>query len=166
LPTGSISEVYTFGLQATSDSPPYVWRIIDGDLPDGLSMSSSGIISGLPNVVGQKFFTVQATDANDVSANKQLSITINDSSAPQETDTDVLQAGSTVIDGNLVEFSDANGVSFSDDSGRGSGLDNSALVKTMWDDTHLYIGIDVTDTQLNAVYDEADKTSGLWRDDC
>ncbi|UCE06027.1 MAG: hypothetical protein JSW07_20965, partial [bacterium] len=40
-----------------------------------------------------------------------------------------------------------------------------AIAKVMWDNANLYIGVEITDTELNAVVNENDNTS-LYSDDC
>ncbi len=63
LPLAFVGESYSTSLSAVGGTRPYSWAVIDGALPDGLSLSSNGVISGTPNAVGTPSFTVQATDA-------------------------------------------------------------------------------------------------------
>ena len=71
-PAGS---TYSFQLTA-SGTPPFIWSI-KGSLPAGLSMNSSGRITGTPAKKGSKSFTVTAK--NDYgSAQKKLSISVYD----------------------------------------------------------------------------------------
>jgi uncharacterized membrane protein YuzA (DUF378 family) len=42
--------------------PPYTYTVTAGNLPAGLTLSSSGVISGTPTVVGASSFTVTVTD--------------------------------------------------------------------------------------------------------
>ncbi|RMF97489.1 MAG: hypothetical protein D6727_05475 [Gammaproteobacteria bacterium] len=53
-------------LTATGGTPPYSWQLFGGSLPPGLSMDSSGLISGTPtDATGSPYsFTVEVTDAN------------------------------------------------------------------------------------------------------
>jgi hypothetical protein len=68
-------------LQASSGVPPYTWSLAGGTLlPPGLSLSSSGVISGTPIATGTTNFTVQVTDSSEPAhqtATANLSITIN-----------------------------------------------------------------------------------------
>ncbi len=54
---------YTASLAASGGTAPYSWILIGGSLPSGLSLSSSGVISGTPRVSGTFTFTVQVTDS-------------------------------------------------------------------------------------------------------
>jgi hypothetical protein len=64
-----------------------VWSVPPGELPDGLALSSTGLISGAPTTAGSSTITVQLTDATQVLASKALSLTINQ---PVVTQTSVL----------------------------------------------------------------------------
>jgi hypothetical protein len=48
-----------------------------GSLPTGLSLSSGGAISGTPTTPGTSTVTVTVTDADNLTASRQLSITVN-----------------------------------------------------------------------------------------
>lgn len=64
LPDGRVGVAYSQTLQATGGQTPYVWSIISGSLPAGLSLSSAGVISGTPTTAGSSVsFTVQARDS-------------------------------------------------------------------------------------------------------
>src|ERR1700689_2058603 len=58
--------------------PPYTWSISSGILPSGLTISSTtGTISGTVGAGAvSETFTVQATDADNVSTTKSLTITV------------------------------------------------------------------------------------------
>ncbi len=74
LPNGTVGMAYSQTLTATGE--PFVWSIDSGDLPDGLTLSGSGVISGTPTVESTFNFTVKAE--NSVGSDTQeLSITIN-----------------------------------------------------------------------------------------
>lgn len=45
-PTGGVA--YSQSLNATGGQPPYSWTVAAGSLPNGLTLSSSGVISGTP----------------------------------------------------------------------------------------------------------------------
>jgi hypothetical protein len=67
-------------LSATGGTAPYTWSISSGTLPDGLVLSSSGIIAGTPTNTGKFFFTAQATDnGTPAKVGKQvIVITVNE----------------------------------------------------------------------------------------
>src|ERR1019366_5998505 len=79
LPNGTIGAVYSAQLGATGGQSPYSWQLAVGSAnpPAGLTLNSSGLISGTPTTNKVSIFKVQATDENFVTTNKVLSITIN-----------------------------------------------------------------------------------------
>ena len=60
---GSVNVPYTASLAASGGVPPYTWSITSGSLPTGLTLSSSGFISGTPTTQGTSTFTVQVSDS-------------------------------------------------------------------------------------------------------
>ena len=74
LPNGAVGIQYNETLTATG-TPPITWTIVSGALPDGLSLSNGGVISGSPTTLGAFSFTVQASGVG-TPATKGLSITI------------------------------------------------------------------------------------------
>jgi large repetitive protein len=77
LATGTVGKAYSATLQATGGTGSYIWSISAGTLPPGLSLSTTGIISGKPTAAGTTAFTVRAKDAAASGyADKALTITI------------------------------------------------------------------------------------------
>jgi hypothetical protein len=65
LPAGYINEAYSAGIPVAGGTYPYTFALAPGSsLPTGLTMNSSGQISGTPLVPGDSSFTVQATDSS------------------------------------------------------------------------------------------------------
>ena len=83
LPSAYQGTVYSAVLQATGGTPPYNW--VSGSLPDGLVLSSSGVISGTPT--GQEIAPIifVVTDSTGATANVQLTLTINPAPSPTPT---------------------------------------------------------------------------------
>jgi ribosomal protein L24E len=54
---------YTASLTGIGGTAPYTWSISAGSLPAGLTLSSSGVITGTPTTVGNVAFTVHLVDA-------------------------------------------------------------------------------------------------------
>ena len=90
VPNGNVAAAYSqqldFAITNPSDvRPPYVLQspvlVLSGTLPPGLSMNSTGLISGTPTQAGVYAFTVSAEDANGFNAEADYTITIN-TSAP------------------------------------------------------------------------------------
>ncbi|MBI5375772.1 MAG: putative Ig domain-containing protein [Candidatus Schekmanbacteria bacterium] len=62
-------KAYYFTLKATGGVASYTWALTSGSLPSGLTLSTTGVISGTPTVKGTFTFTVQATDTLSTTAN-------------------------------------------------------------------------------------------------
>ncbi|HEV2507903.1 MAG TPA: putative Ig domain-containing protein [Mesorhizobium sp.] len=62
LPDGQYGLPYNQALTANGGSTPYGFAVTSGTLPPGISLSSAGVFSGTPTVVGSSTFTVTATD--------------------------------------------------------------------------------------------------------
>lgn|GEM_PF-2319167 len=78
LPNGTVNTAYNQTLASTGGTTPISWTVDSGILPPGLSLSSSGTISGTPTTAGIYTFTVEAEDSSTPHASdlQQLSITI------------------------------------------------------------------------------------------
>lgn len=62
LPIPAINQYYSVQLQVSGGNVPYSYSIISGSLPTGLTLSSSGLISGTPKNTTSSTFNVQASD--------------------------------------------------------------------------------------------------------
>ncbi len=76
LPAGAVSTFYSQTLKASGGSAPYSWILTSGALPQGLSFSSSGAITGTPTSAGTLSFTVQAADSTATTVSQTFSLTI------------------------------------------------------------------------------------------
>jgi hypothetical protein len=88
-PSGTVGAAYSVQLQGEGGcgpALPYQYKILNGGLPAGLTLSSSGLISGTPTGAGTANFFVELSDENPPSqswcnppktAERELSITIN-----------------------------------------------------------------------------------------
>src|SRR5580704_3639633 len=95
LPSGTVNLPYSAAMQATGGIPPLTWCVLEtsgacdngaGTLPAGLTMNSSGVISGTPTTSGKSGFVAQVQDSENppqivqsppVGSSNELSITIN-----------------------------------------------------------------------------------------
>ena len=76
LPAGEVGVNYNQTVSVSGGTSPYTWSLIDGNLPDGLSLvASSGVITGIPGTEGKYNFTLQVSTKTGVST-LPLSITI------------------------------------------------------------------------------------------
>ncbi|MCD6408281.1 putative Ig domain-containing protein, partial [bacterium] len=64
LPQGALEEEYNLRIGAVGgNGNRYTWQIVEGNLPEGLSLNSTtGVISGIPAELGTFNFTISATD--------------------------------------------------------------------------------------------------------
>ena len=112
LTSGSVGVPYTGSLVASGGVPPYTWAITSGSLPAGLSLSTSGFITGTPTNLETQTFTVQVSDSQTPAstATATLSLTINGpisrlngnyvfSFSGFQNGSQVMQAGSFTADG-------------------------------------------------------------------
>ena len=63
VPVAPFGVAYSTGLSATGGTPPYTWSLAGGALPAGLTLNSSGTITGTPTAAGSFSFTAQVADA-------------------------------------------------------------------------------------------------------
>ncbi|MBU0952791.1 MAG: putative Ig domain-containing protein, partial [Elusimicrobia bacterium] len=82
LTDGGVSSAYNATLTATGGTGPYTWTAVTGStsLPAGLSLCSTGTISGVASSSGTYTFTIKAQDSTaptPLESTKQFSITIN-----------------------------------------------------------------------------------------
>jgi hypothetical protein len=78
LPQGIANSAYSATLSAIGGAAPYAWNVSSGNLPPGLTLARTGIISGTPTATGSFAFTVAVADSEQPPsvANGNLSITI------------------------------------------------------------------------------------------
>ncbi|HVN04527.1 MAG TPA: putative Ig domain-containing protein [Bryobacteraceae bacterium] len=76
LGSGSVGAAYLQNLAASAGVSPYVWSVIQGVLPPGLTLSSAGSISGAPTTAGTDNFTLAVRDAVNASTTRQFTIVI------------------------------------------------------------------------------------------
>jgi hypothetical protein len=64
LPPIEVGVEFHIFLQATGGAPPYLWRVESGDLPEGMSLSPQGLLSGSSAKAGAFSVTLQVQDSN------------------------------------------------------------------------------------------------------
>jgi len=62
LPNGRVNQPCNRTISAIGGNSPYVFTIENGSLPNGITLSADGILSGTPTVQGSFNFTILATD--------------------------------------------------------------------------------------------------------
>jgi hypothetical protein len=73
---GFVAGGYSATLAATGGFAPYSWSLASGSLPNGLSLSPGGVLSGTPSLAGSFSFNVQVKDASSSTASANFSINI------------------------------------------------------------------------------------------
>ncbi|PLC43482.1 autotransporter outer membrane beta-barrel domain-containing protein [Ralstonia pickettii] len=76
LPNPAIATAYSQTVTAANGTAPYTYAITSGALPAGLTLTSSGVLSGTPTAGGTFNITITATDANSFTASRAYSLTI------------------------------------------------------------------------------------------
>ncbi len=76
LPEGLVGSPYSLTMVATGGRAAIIWAVTSGALPPGLSLASSGLLSGVPNGPGTFTFTVQARDDLGPSALRTFTLVI------------------------------------------------------------------------------------------
>jgi hypothetical protein len=63
-PGGVMGTSYTHTLTATGGTGSYSWQVLSGVLPDGLTLSTAGVISGIPSKTGSFSATARVTSGS------------------------------------------------------------------------------------------------------
>jgi hypothetical protein len=73
---------YTVTFGASGMPGPFTYSLASGDLPPGLTLSSSGTMSGTPDTPGEYSFTIEATTPLGCSGTKPYTLTVGTLAAP------------------------------------------------------------------------------------
>lgn len=76
LPNGAVGSAYSQTLAAIGGTAPYLWTTVAGTVPPGLTLSTSGVLSGTPTVNGTFTFTARVADAISATVNKSFTVLI------------------------------------------------------------------------------------------
>lgn len=97
LPVAAVGVPYRNELKATSGMAPYEWdkkkKKKTGQYPDGITLSSDGVLSGTPTTQGVSNFTIRVTDSRGKKATKSLAIEVGPPPPPLEIKTQALPSG-------------------------------------------------------------------------
>jgi hypothetical protein len=101
MPNATVGQAYGVQLNGTGGTTPYMWTVSAGTLPGGLSLSSSGLISGSATVAGSSSFTAQLTDAKGQTASQAYTVTIT-AATPTSCDVYASPTGADANSGTLA----------------------------------------------------------------
>ncbi|MBI5084638.1 MAG: putative Ig domain-containing protein [Acidobacteria bacterium] len=76
LPNAAVGVQYAHSLAASGGTPPYLWTLAAGAVPPGLTLASSGLISGTPSSPGAFTMVVRVTDNLALSTTQTFSLTV------------------------------------------------------------------------------------------
>jgi hypothetical protein len=76
LPHGVVGTSYSNPLAASGGLTPYTWSVTSGTLPAGLTLSSSGTLSGTPTSAGSSNFTIQVRDSSSTAQTASRAFTV------------------------------------------------------------------------------------------
>ena len=76
LPSGTIGRLYSVTVAAHGGKTPYTWAVSTGQLPQGLTLSRSGVISGTPSKAGAFSFKLRVVTAGSEQSTRSFSIVI------------------------------------------------------------------------------------------
>ncbi|MDX2042070.1 MAG: putative Ig domain-containing protein [Acidobacteriota bacterium] len=82
LPNGIVGATYNQTLSATGGTAAYAFSITTGALPNGLSLSTSGALTGTPTSAGSYNFRAKATDASGCTGERDYTVVINNAACP------------------------------------------------------------------------------------
>ncbi|HEY6064849.1 MAG TPA: choice-of-anchor L domain-containing protein, partial [Thermoanaerobaculia bacterium] len=74
---GFVGVAYNRTLHGVGGFAPYTFSVTSGALPPGLSLSSSGVISGTPTAAGSFTFRIRVADSSGCSASQNYTVTIS-----------------------------------------------------------------------------------------
>ncbi|PYI86240.1 MAG: hypothetical protein DME26_09415, partial [Verrucomicrobia bacterium] len=76
LPDGNVNTVYNQTITVSGGTEPYVFTLSSSALPNGLTLTSAGTLTGTPSTTGDFMFTIRATDANNCSGDQSYTLRV------------------------------------------------------------------------------------------
>jgi large repetitive protein len=82
LPAALAGVAYTQTLGASGGNAPYAWALVDGALPDGITVDAGGTISGTTSASGSYQFTAQVTDQDGTTTRQAFTLVVQAGTPP------------------------------------------------------------------------------------
>jgi Zn-dependent metalloprotease len=76
LPSGLVGVSYSYSMAASGGTPPYLWQMVSGTLPLGLSLSTAGVIAGTATAAGTANVSIRVTDSAAATSTRSFTISI------------------------------------------------------------------------------------------
>jgi hypothetical protein len=76
LPAGSVGTAYNQTLTATGGTGPFTFSILSGALPNGMTLSSAGVLSGPPTTAGTATATIGVQDSMFATGSRMYTISV------------------------------------------------------------------------------------------
>ena len=76
LPGATLRVAYSASLVASGGSGANTWSLAGGNLPTGMTLSSAGVLSGMPTTAGTFGFTARVTDSEARTATRSYSVSV------------------------------------------------------------------------------------------
>lgn len=102
LPAIELGEPFSHQLETISGKPPFIWTVINGALPPGLSLSPEGVLSGTPAELGSFPVTVRVIDVNGNIAEKFFTVEVVFILPPP--DIRIHKSGTTPVPGRIIDY--------------------------------------------------------------
>ncbi|NVJ01866.1 putative Ig domain-containing protein [Myxococcus sp. AM009] len=78
LPAASVAQLYRGSVTASGGTPAYSWRVAQGALPTGLSLSTLGEITGTPQAAGTSSFDAEVRDSRGRTVRATFELEVRD----------------------------------------------------------------------------------------
>lgn len=102
LPAVLLNDSLSITLNAGSGKPPYSWSITNGVLPNSVTFSSNGVLSGIPTEAKDFIFTVRVTDSIGNFAEKEFFLKVLVSLPPP--DITIHKTGTVAVPGREMDY--------------------------------------------------------------
>ncbi len=82
IPDGQVDFPYSFQLNAFGGIPPYVWQLVNGNIPQGILLTNDGQITGNPTTASATDFVVRVKDSQGEMVQQDIHLVINPAPIP------------------------------------------------------------------------------------